>query len=108
MIVSISHADFVARVLTTNVAVVEAMAADFFASAHIPGAVNIAAQTVDDDVRMLLPDCQRSVVVYGSADSDEAERVASRLGSLGYADVRVYLQGKEGWAEAGLPLIHGG
>ena len=87
-----------------SIALVEALAPDFYEPAHHPGAVNITPRTPDPAAEQLLPDRSQTVVVYASAGHAAAGEVAVTLMALGYADVRLYVEGKEAWAEAGLPL----
>jgi rhodanese-related sulfurtransferase len=86
---------------------VEALGPPFFADVRLPDAVNIPPGRVDDLAPRLLPDRSATVVVYCSRTCSNAEATASRLVGLGYLDVRVFAEGKEGWIEAGLPVHRG-
>jgi rhodanese-related sulfurtransferase len=89
-----------------DVVVVEALGASFFASGHIPGAVNIPPHRVRAAARAHLPDLEAAVVVYGaSASCRQAAIVIRILIALGYRDVSRYPDGKQGWTAAGLPLV---
>ena len=83
---------------------VEALGAAYFADAHLPGAVNIPADRVDDLAPDVVPDQESDIVVYCSGACASSEIAADRLRSLGYRKVRVYLGGKEEWVEHGLPV----
>ncbi len=88
-----------------DVIVVEALGSSFFASGHIPGAINIPPHRVREAAPRLLPDKDASVVVYGAFPScRHAEIVIRILVALGYRNVSRYPDGKEGWAAAGLPF----
>ncbi len=90
----------------STVTVVEALGPSFFATGHIPGAVNIPPLRVAELAPSLLPDKDAPIVVYGAhRHSQGADVVARRLAVLGYRDVSRYVDGKAGWAEAGLPLV---
>lgn len=87
-----------------SVVVVEALGPDFYADAHLPGAINIPASSTDE----LAPDIAASatgpVVVYASRTCGQAGVVAAALEAAGASDVRVFDGGKEEWVEAGLPV----
>ncbi len=88
------------------VTVVEALGPSFFATGHIPGAINIPPLRVAELAPSLLPDKDAPIVVYGGHRASQgADVVIRRLTLLGYRDVSRYLDGKAGWAEAGLPLV---
>jgi len=83
---------------------VEALGGGFYADAHLPGALNIPPGHVDVLAPVLLPDTTASIVVYCTATCTSSEAVARRLEELGYGAVAVYVDGKEGWVEHGLPV----
>ena len=88
---------------------VDAMAPISYARSHLPGAVNLTADWVDDRAARRIPDLDTEVVVYcGDIDCDSSIRVADRLVTLGYRNVRHYADGKADWIAAGLPLEGGG
>ncbi len=90
----------------STVTVVEALGQSFFATGHIPGAINIPPLRVAELAPSLLPDKDAPIVVYGAhRDFRGADVVVRQLAVLGYRDVSCYLEGKAGWAEAGLPLV---
>ncbi len=91
-----------------SVTVVEALGPPYFASGHIPGAVNLPPHRVAELAPATLPDTSAPIVVYGGHDgAPEADVVIRRLRALGYEQVHRYPAGKEGWACAGLPLTSG-
>jgi rhodanese-related sulfurtransferase len=79
-----------------------------YAGAHLPGAVNIPPERVDDLAARRIPDPGVEVVVYCAGPTCVSSvEVAERLVALGYTNVRHYSGGKEDWREAGLPLEGG-
>lgn len=86
------------------IVLVEALGAEFFADAHLPGALNMPPDQVDVLATHLIPDRSTPVVVYCSGTCENSEIAAARLEELGYENVRVYLGGKEDWVEHGLPI----
>ena len=83
---------------------VEALGAAFYADAHIPGAINIRPGQVVRLAPKLIADLDAPIVVYCSGSCSSADTVARQLEALGYADVCVYVGGKEDWVEHGLPV----
>ncbi len=88
---------------------VDALAPMSFARSHLPGAINLPLEWVDERGPRKIPDLDREVVVYCvDADCDSSVLVAERLIELGYRNVRHYPRGKRDWVGAGLPLEGGG
>jgi rhodanese-related sulfurtransferase len=89
-------------------ALVDALSPTSYAASHLPGAINIPPEWVDERARRRIPDRSTKVVVYCSGPTCESSlEVAERLIELGYRDVGHYAEGKSGWREAGLPLEGG-
>jgi rhodanese-related sulfurtransferase len=108
MPIVISRDELVARLATGEpLTIVEALGPDFYADAHLPGAVNIPVALARAIAPLLLPDRDAPVVVYCSRTCDESEQLAAELESMGYGDVAVYAGGKEDWIEAGLAVERG-
>ena len=84
---------------------VDALGPISYGAAHLPGAINIPPERVDDVATRRIPDLGTPVVVYCANPSCESSvDVAQRLVELGYRNVLHYAGGKEDWAAAGLPL----
>lgn len=84
---------------------VDALAPMSYAHSHLPGALNLIPERVDDEARRRIPDLDADVIVYCANESCESSvEVAERLVALGYRHVRHYAGGKQDWREAGLPL----
>jgi rhodanese-related sulfurtransferase len=84
---------------------VDALAPMSYAHSHLPGAVNIIPERVDDEVRRRIPDLSTDVVVYcANEECESSVEVGERLLELGYLNVWHYAGGKSDWTEAGLPL----
>lgn len=76
-----------------------------YARSHLPGAINLPVDWVDERASRKIPDQRTEIVVYCSdADCGSSVKVAERLLQLGYSNVRHYAEGKRDWVEAGLPL----
>jgi rhodanese-related sulfurtransferase len=87
---------------------IDALAPMSFAHSHLPGAINLPPEWVDDRGPRRIPDLDTDVVVYCSSSTcDSSVIVAERLIELGYRNVRHYLEGKIDWVKAGLPVEGG-
>jgi rhodanese-related sulfurtransferase len=84
---------------------VETLRAEHFAQGHIPGAVHIHFEEVEDRAPELLKDKDALIVTYCSNTACQNSRIAAeKLAKLGYTNVRRYEEGKQDWDEAGLEL----
>ena len=84
---------------------VDALSPMSYARSHLPGAINLPLDWVDERAPRRIPDLSTLVVVYCSdADCDSSVLVAERLQELGYRNVMHYAEGKRDWVDAGLPL----
>lgn len=91
-----------------DLVVVEALGPSYFEDAHLPGAKNLPHDQVDELAAELLPDKSAMVVVYCSNTVCQNSTVASqRLAEIGYTNVFEYVEGKQDWIEAGLPVERG-
>ena len=83
---------------------VEALSERHYETTHLPGAVNLPYEFVDEADK-LLPDKGAEIVVYCMNEECESSREAVReLAALGYENVLHYAGGKQDWMEAGLPI----
>lgn len=86
-----------------DVAIVEVLPARYYDAEHLPGAININHNEVENKAASLLPDRSQTIVVYCSNSSCGNSAVAQqKLEQLGYRDVRKYVEGKQDWIAAGL------
>jgi rhodanese-related sulfurtransferase len=87
---------------------VDALSPTSYAASHLPGAINLPPEWVEDRAPRRIPDRSSDVVVYcASSTCDSSVEVAKRLIDLGYRNVSHYVEGKRDWVEAGLPLEGG-
>lgn len=88
--------------------VVETLGPQYYEDAHLPGAINIPHTQVAELAPSLLPDKDATIVTYCSnTDCQNSEIVANQLAARGYTAVRRYVEGKQDWTEAGLPVETG-
>jgi rhodanese-related sulfurtransferase len=91
-----------------DVTVVEALPANYYEDAHLPGAINIPHTEVRALAPALLPDKDAAIVTYcANTPCPNSGIAATVLTKLGYTDVREYVEGKQDWSDTGLPLEHG-
>jgi rhodanese-related sulfurtransferase len=91
-----------------EIVLVDALAPISYAASHLPGAISLPPDAVDERANRLIPDLDAEVAVYcANSTCDVSVTVAKRLIELGYRNVRHYAGGKRDWVEAGLPLEGG-
>jgi rhodanese-related sulfurtransferase len=84
----------------------EALPEKYYRDGHLPGARQIDYENVRNHASALAPDKSATIVVYcASSTCRNSDIAANQFDALGYADVRVYAEGKQDWSEAGLPVI---
>ena len=94
--------DLVQRLPT--VVLVDALGPPYFQTVHLPGAINIPPHKVANLAPTALPDKSARIVVYANGSSSNATIVLQQLAQLGYRQLALYVDGTEGWIEAGLPV----
>jgi rhodanese-related sulfurtransferase len=83
---------------------VEALSQQHYASSHLPGAINLPYEFVDE-AEKVLPDKKAEIVVYCMNPDCLASREEAReLEEMGYERVLHYAAGKQDWIHAGLPV----
>ena len=88
---------------------VDALAPMSYARSHLPRAINLPLEWVDERAPRRIPDLDTEIVVYCiDLACTSSVFVGERLRYLGYTNVRHYADGKADWMEAGLPLEGGG
>ena len=91
-----------------RVTIVEALPEPYYRKAHLPGALNLPHDRVDELAPALLPDKTAAIVVYcANLPCENSSIAAQRLTEIGYTDVRDYAEGKQDWIDAGLPTESG-
>ncbi len=83
---------------------VDALGREHYESSHLPGAINLPYEFVEEAGRVL-PGKDAEIVVYCmntgcSASGEEAHE----LEEMGYSKVLHYAAGKQDWIRAGLPV----
>ena len=81
----------------------EALSHQHYEMSHLPGAINLPYEFVDE-AEKVLPDKRAEIVVYCMNEECEASREEAReLEEKGYVNVLHYAGGKQRWIKAGRP-----
>lgn len=87
---------------------VDALSRQHYERSHLPGAVSLPLEFVED-AEEALPDKEAEIVVYCmNVDCGASDAEVRELTEMGYANVRHYAGGKQEWLRAGLPVEQGG
>jgi rhodanese-related sulfurtransferase len=90
------------------IVLLETLRAEHFDQGHLPGAIHLHYEEVEERAAALLPDREALIVTYCSNRACANSRVAAeKLARLGYTDVRRYEAGKDDWVQAGLAVETG-
>ncbi|MGW6725290.1 rhodanese-like domain-containing protein [Nocardia sp. NPDC055029] len=101
----ITRDELAKEIAANTVTVLDALGPEYYAKAHLPGALNLIEDEVTDRAPDLLPDRDAAIVTYCSnAACGNSQAVASKLEALGYTNVRKYREGIQDWADAGLTI----
>jgi rhodanese-related sulfurtransferase len=88
-----------------TVTVVETLHAEQFADGHLPGAIHLHFDDIDERGVELISDLSTPIVTYCSNEfCRNPDIAAARLIKLGYRNVRRYVEGKQDWVQNGLPV----
>ena len=80
----------------------EALPEKYFRHSHLPGARLFPHDQARELAARVLNDKQAAIVVYcAGATCLNSHQAAATLSELGYANVRVYVEGKADWQAAG-------
>ena len=83
---------------------VEALSRKHHESSHLPGAINLPYEFVDE-AEKVLPDKKAEIVVYCmNPECLASVEEARELEEMGYERVLHYPAGKQDWIKAGLPV----
>jgi len=84
---------------------VEALPEQYYRKAHLPGAINLPHDQIGELAPRLLPDKSQEIVVYCANTTCQSSTIAAHhLAELGYTNVKRYVEGKQDWLDAGLPV----
>ncbi|MEW1738878.1 rhodanese-like domain-containing protein [Nocardia beijingensis] len=101
----ITRQELAEQIAAGSVTVIDALGAEYYAKAHLPGALNLVEADVETKAPQLLPVKDAAIVTYCSnAACSNSQHVATKLEALGYTNVRKYREGIQDWTEAGLAV----
>lgn len=102
---SITRNEIKERLALGDITLVDALPVNYYMAGHLPGAVSLPPGRVAELAPQLLQDMSKTIVVYCSSSICQNSAITAEvLKNLGYTDVRRYVEGKEDWRSAGLPL----
>ncbi len=88
-----------------SMTIIEALPKKYFDTEHLPGALNIPHDEIRKTAPAALPDKNAYIVVYCSSTECQNSKIATNtLQQLGYTNVFEYVEGKQHWLEANLPV----
>lgn len=87
-----------------QVTVIETLPAEAFAKGHIPGAINIPTENIEKEAPERLRKDDDIIVYCANTECQASSEAARTLEALGFAKVRDYEAGKEGWKAEGHEL----
>jgi len=104
----ITRAELETRIKDGNIVLLEALPQMHYEDLHLPGALNLPHDQVDELAPVLVADKDAEIVVYcANRPCANSTIAARRLVDLGYTNVHEYEDGKEDWVAAGLPVEQG-
>ena len=83
---------------------VEALSPKHYQSSHLPGAINLPYEFVDEAEQLLPDKCAEIVVYCMNPECVASGEEARELEEMGYERVLHYAAGKQDWIRAGLPV----
>jgi len=77
-----------------------------FESGHIKGSLNVPRRELETNVKNVLPDAsKRVIVVVGATQEEDIEAVHQALAGLGYGNVEFLAGGFDAWCEIAAPDV---
>ncbi len=108
MTATIDRTELETAIAAGTLVLIDALPESYYVQQHLPGAINLVTDDVDERAAALLPDKDAAIVTYCSNTAcANSGHLATRLERLGYTNVRKYPEGIQGWVEAGLPTETG-
>ena len=102
----ISRDELTNLLLSSPPVILEALGEPYFRKGHLPGAKRIDYLQAIDQVAAMRIATDAPIVIYCASDTcKNSHHAAEALSGAGYANVRVYAEGKAGWQHAGLALV---
>jgi rhodanese-related sulfurtransferase len=90
-----------------DVVLVDVLSPDSYRAGHLPGAINIPVNDIEEEAPKRLARADIVVVYCASRECHASRAAAQELESLGYVHVIEYEGGLADWREASYPLESG-
>lgn len=91
-----------------KIVLIEALPEKYYEDGHLPGALQILPEKIKELAPQLLTDKNQLIVTYcANTTCPNSKTAAELLTGLGYTNVAEYVEGKQDWLEAGLPVEKG-
>jgi len=91
--------------IETPMIIIEALPKEYFDDEHLPSALNIPHDEIQARASDMLPDKEACIVVYcASTDCQNSKIATATLQQMGYSNALEYVEGKQHWLEAHLPI----
>jgi len=101
----ISLKELASEIAEKRVVVAEILGPSYFASGHLPTAINLPLEQFEKNAEERLGDRDAEIVVYcASVTCNNSHVAADALARMGYTRVRLFAGGKAEWKDAGLAL----
>jgi rhodanese-related sulfurtransferase len=89
----------------TPMHLVEALPEKYYRDGHLPGAIQLNHDEVQDIAESRLPDKDAFTVVYCADTPCQNSRMAAQaLADMGYSNIAEYEEGKQDWSDEDLPI----
>ncbi|HLE47135.1 MAG TPA: rhodanese-like domain-containing protein [Candidatus Thermoplasmatota archaeon] len=89
-----------------GIVVVDARSPEGYATAHIPGAINLPHRKITSETAAQLPKHRVIVAYCAGVHCNASTKAAAKLAALGYP-VKELVDGLEGWRKEGYPIEAG-
>lgn len=91
-----------------KIVLIEALPENYYVEGHLPGALQILPEKMKEVAPELLTDKNQLIVTYcANTACQNSKTAADELIALGYTNVAEYVEGKQDWMAAGLPVETG-
>lgn len=91
-----------------KIVLIEALPESYYEDGHLPGALQILPEKIKELAPQLLTDKNQLIVTYcANTTCPNSKTAAELLTDIGYTNVAEYIEGKQDWIEAGLPVEKG-
>lgn len=87
-----------------NAILIDVLSHGAFRKQHIPGAINVPLDQVEEIIPTITAKNQQLIVYCYDKDCSASPKAAQKLEEMGYEDVLDLEVGIEGWKQAGYPV----